>query len=189
MLRLGRIVGGGQIRRPVGDHFGEERGAQDGVWGLQDMRSGAGPRVVDRLRNQPCLHRVAFDVPHGGQQMGLIEGDASKAALPEVPAPALPEVHPPRVAPVSLPQAPRQALRGPRDEDQVDMVRHEAVRPTLEPKPFALGFELMEIGPVISLSEEDGLATVAALGDMVRQAWDRHACKSGHLGSWAKSYV
>jgi len=47
----------------------------------------------------------------------------------------------------------------------------------------------MEIGSVIVLAEEDGLAPIAPLGDVVRNAWNRDASESGHDLSCARSYV
>jgi hypothetical protein len=56
-----------------------------------------------------------------------------------------------------------------RGQDQVDVVRHQAVGPDLHvPSPGLFGQEIA-IDLLISILEEDRLTPVAPLGDVVRQ--------------------
>ena len=64
--------------------------------------------------------------------------------------------------------------------DEVNRVRHEAPSPDL----CALGLgglaDQVEIGSLVAVIEEDRLPVIASLGDVMRQAWDNDARKSGH---------
>ncbi|HMF36405.1 MAG TPA: hypothetical protein VKF17_07180, partial [Isosphaeraceae bacterium] len=53
----------------------------------------------------------------------------AEAALPRVPSPALPEVDPLRVQAMCLAEGATQALGGLRDNDQVNMIGHQAMYP------------------------------------------------------------
>jgi hypothetical protein len=55
----------------------------------------------------------------------FIHDERGEAALPQVPSPALPEVDPP----MYLADGATQALGGLRDNDQVNMVGHQAICP------------------------------------------------------------
>lgn len=65
-------------------------------------------------------------------------------------------------------------------DDEVDMVRHQAVRPHLEAPPLTLLLEKAQVRAVVLLLETDWLATVAPLGDVVGQAGDTDAGEAGH---------
>ncbi len=60
------------------------------------------------------------------------------------------------------------------------MVRHEAVGPDVQTEARTLVGELLQIRSVIVVRKEDGLPSVAALSDMVRQAGYGDAGESGH---------
>lgn len=64
-----------------------------------------------RLHHQTCAHRVALHIARCCQQVPLVHREGCEASLPQVTSPALPEVHPPRVAPVRLADGLAQALR------------------------------------------------------------------------------
>ena len=183
------LFGGGQKRRPVGNGLGEEARGEERVWGAHDMGPSTRPRIVFGPSDQASRDGVPLDVAYGGDEMWFIERHAGKPALPEIAAPAFAEVHEASVASVGLPQAPRQTVHICWNHNQVDVVGHEAVGPDRQATPFALDVEFMEIGSVIVLAEEDGLAPIASLGDVVRNAWNRDASESGHDLSCTRSYV
>jgi len=58
------------------------------------------------------------------------------------------------------------------------MVGHQAVLPYLHPGLAGLFRQEIAINLLVSILEEDGLAPVAALGDMMRQTRDDQARKS-----------
>ena len=93
-----------------------------------------------------------------------------------MPAPALAEVHAAAVAPVRLADAPAQGLLGRRDEDQMDVVGHQAVGPYADavgPRPLA---QQGQVGPVVVVAEEGLHPAIPALRDA------RHAVAAGEGG-------
>ena len=74
-------------------------------------------------------HGVELHVPRRGQEVVFIHDGRGEAALPQVPSPALPEVDPPRVPAMCLANGATQALGGLRDNDQVNMIGHQAICP------------------------------------------------------------
>ena len=78
----------------------------------------------------------------------------AKAALPQVPSPALPEVDPPRVPRMCLADGATQALGGLRDNDQVNMVRHQAICPDRDLLCAAELRHALEVVLVVFLTEE-----------------------------------
>ena len=74
------------------------------------------------------------------------------------------------------------SLPGP---DEVNRIGHEAPGPDLCARGLGGLADQVEIGSVVPVIEEDRLPVIASLGDVVRQAWDNHARKSGHRWSSA----
>ena len=79
--------------------------------------------------DQSDAHGVELHVPRRSQVVVFIPDARCEAALPQVPSPALPEVGPPRLPPMCLADGATQALGGPRDNDQVNMIGHQAICP------------------------------------------------------------
>jgi hypothetical protein len=71
---------------------------------------------------------------------------------------------------------------GLRNDDEVDVVGHEAVSPDLEALGAGAVAEPDEVALVVVGSEEDQLGAVTALGDVVGEAGDDDPCVSGHRG-------
>jgi hypothetical protein len=67
--------------------------------------------------------------------------------------------------------------------DEVNRVRHEAPGPDLCARGLGGLADQVEIGSVVPVIEEDRLPVIASLGDVVRQARDNDARKSGRPGS------
>ena len=64
--------------------------------------------------------------------------------------------------------------------DQVDMVGRQAVAEDAEGVLAALAVEGLEVEEAVGVGAEDGLAVVAALGDVVRGAGQDAAFFAGH---------
>ncbi len=105
-----------------------------------------------------------------GQEVVFIHDERGEAALPQVPSPALPEVDPPRVPAMCLADGATQALGGLRDNDQVNMVGHQAICPDRDLLCAAESRDELEVVLVIFLTEERLLSAVSPLGDMVGDA-------------------
>jgi hypothetical protein len=82
-------------------------------------------------------------------------------------------------------QSPAHALGSLRRQNQMDMIGHKAVSPYLHSKLAELLRKHVAINLLISIIEENGLATISALGHMVRETRDDHARKATHAGKIA----
>lgn len=70
-----------------------------------------------------------------------------------------------------------------RDSHDVDVVRHQATGPDLDPVAFCCLGEQVEVERIIAILEERPLAPVAALGHVMGNAWQDHAGETGHAGA------
>jgi hypothetical protein len=64
----------------------------------------------------------------------------------------------------------------------MDMIGHEAVGPYLNTGLARLLRKHIAVNLLISILEENCLATISALGHMVRKTRDDHAGKASHAG-------
>jgi hypothetical protein len=62
----------------------------------------------------------------------------------------------------------------------VNVVRHQAPGPYLDPGRGAIGGEQVAIKRIVGLAEEGPRAAVAALGDMVRMTGDDDTSEASH---------
>jgi len=69
-------------------------------------------------------------------------------------------------------------------DDQMDVVRHEAVAQDLHLVPERVRSQQIEVKEAILVLKEDVLAVVAPLGDVVRDARRNHASLSWHTRVW-----
>jgi hypothetical protein len=93
-----------------------------------------------------------------------------------------PEVDPPRVPAMCLADGATQALGGVRDNDQVNMVGHQAICPDRDLLCAAESRDELEVVLEIFFTEERLLSAVSPLGDMVGHARSYHTCKRSHGG-------
>ena len=110
------------------------------------MRRDARPLLALRRRGKPRPHRVEGESAHRVQHMHVIHGDAAEAALGQMPGDPRPRVDKPSVAPVRLADTARQRrarrrrrVALGRRQDQVHVVRHQAIGPALHvmmPQPL-----------------------------------------------------
>ena len=75
-----------------------------------------------------------------------------------------------------------QALGGLRDNDQVNMIGHQAICPDRDLLCAAESRDELEVVLEIFLTEERLLSAVFPLGDMVGHARSYHTCQSSHGG-------
>ena len=159
------------------------------IWGLAlraatpatlARESGICFRPVPWCLDQPRAHRVELNVPHGRQQIRLIEHERGEPPLPEMPAPSLAEVDHTRVTAMHLADRASQSVGRVRNCDEMDMIGHQAVRPDLDLVGAAPLPHELQVDPVIFIAKERLLPAVSPLGDVVRQARCDHSCQSGH---------
>jgi len=182
-LRLQQI---GEARDPI-----ENRAhAHEAVIPALQMRAGAGMRPVLRLGDQAGSDRIERDIAHRGDQMLLIQGNRAEAPLKQMTGLARPGVHEARIEPVRARQRQSEPSGVGGREDQMHVVGHQAIGPDLDAEFGAGRGEPIAIEGVVLVAEENALAAVASLRDMMRRAGKddagdaRHAC--GDTGARAK---
>lgn len=132
-------------------------------------------------------HRIECDVAQRRERVRIVHRYAAEPALPEVSSAPLARVNPPGIGAVHLGQCGAQRVAVLGHQDQVDMVGHQHPAPHRDAMRGAVRSEQVAIGGVVGGREERPLPGVAALGDVVRDAGDHVARKSGHCESLAES--
>jgi len=166
--RPAEFVGLGEIRGPVRDG-GEQRTirCQEGVWRAVNMGRGARPGVVLGAGNQAGPDGVPPDVSDSGREVGLLQGTGVEAPLPEVPHPPVAAVADLGVAHMGLVEGPGEGVGGGGDRNEMDVVRHQAVRPDFRAVPLGgLGDPAQVPVPVLRVCE-DWLPEVPPLRDVM----------------------
>ena len=82
-----------------------------------------------------------------------------------------------------LAERPAQRLRAIRDEDEMDVVGHQAIGPDGDALLAALARQEVAIEFVVLVGEKHPLAPIAALRHMMRKAGDNEAGDAGHAGA------
>jgi len=122
---------------------------------------------------------------HGGErrrEVVLVHHHGAEAALPEMAAAFAPRVNEAGVTPVDGRQRAAQGVAVAAHQDEMHMVRHQAPGPHCNGGRATVLAEEIAVERVIGVAEEDAGATVAALGDVMRQAGNDDASKAGHAG-------
>lgn len=112
--------------------------------------------------------------------MRIVHRVAREAALEQVAAPALTKIDHARVPPMRLAQHGAQTVGGVGQQDQMDVIVHQTPRETARAARCRSSEEQLEIGAAIVVGEEDRQPTVAALGDVMRNARNDDASEPGH---------
>ena len=107
----------------------------------------------------------------------------AKPALPEMAGQFGPGMYVGAVSAMGFGKRRPQTVLVAGRHDEVNRVRHEAPGPDLCARGLGGLADQVEIGSVVPVIEEDRLPVIASLSDLVRQARDNDARKSGHQGS------
>jgi hypothetical protein len=130
--------------------------------------------------DQACAHRVQLDIPHCRHQVPFVHNIGSKSPLPQVACPPLTLVERRSVALVRPGKHSPQAIRSFRRNNEVDVIRHEAVGPNLSLRLSRRLRDQSQIPAVLPIIEEDALAPIAPLGHMMRRSGDHEPCEPCH---------
>jgi hypothetical protein len=145
------------------------RAAQQGILRSQQMTGGTRPLVVFGLFNQARPDLVHFDVAGDRPQMFIGIDNARKVTiLPDTSRAQILSMHKARVALAAQADSPRQPLVNMGDGQQVNVVVHQTVRPDINLVLAGVLQEKLLIDQPVLVIEENLLAIVAALRDMMR---------------------
>ena len=100
--------------------------------------------------------------------------------MPQVPATAVKAIDVLRVEKVRSADGLGERFGAARSGDEVDVVRHEAVGVDGEAEAIGLPLENLQVHAIVGVDEEDVLAVVATLGDVMRPVRDDNSCDSWH---------
>ena len=98
-----------------------------------------------------------------------------EALLPEVPLPSLALVDEARVSPVRACQGEAQGVGVGGDDNEVNVIWHQAIGENLNACGLTALGDPVAIGGVIGLAEECLHAAIATLSNMVGNAWNDNA--------------
>src|SRR5271157_2649235 len=166
--------GAGHQTAPVGGHFQQWSDLHQGVITPSQVSRRAAPAITAWCLDQSGAHVVELHVPRRGQEVVFIHDERGEAALPQVPSPALPEVDPPRVPATCLADGATQALGGLRDNDQVNMIGHQAICPDHDLLCAAELRHELEVVLVVFLTEESLLSSPSFLVSITERSQPCH---------------
>ena len=112
--------------------------------------------------------------------MGFVHRDGGETVLEKMPAPAPSRVDERGVASMRIAQCPRETRGVVWRENEVNVVWHEAIGPDLDRRFAAMFGEKIAIDFLVADLEENGLAPIAALGNVMRTSGDDDASETSH---------
>lgn len=181
----------GEKTRPVVhvSYRARRRAVDQRVCDAPDAASRARPSPILRPIDQFRPNRVELDISHGEAQMSVVQGAGVEPALPQVALPAVSTIDDPRISLVRFGQSRTETTLIGRQEDQVDVVRHQAPRQHIDSGSAAAFPYQLDISRVVRRLEERLLTPVATLGDMVGYSWDNGAGCAGHEQPWHRTEI
>ncbi len=114
------------------------------------------------------------------QKVLVVHRDRAEARLEEMSGHPKPGVDDQRIPPVCFAERPSQSPFRVRNQDEMDVVGHEAIGPASNAVPAALAGQEIAIELVVVVAEEYLLAPIAALGHVMRKARNGETRDAGH---------
>ena len=146
----------------------------------RQMGPDARPSPIVRSRYEAGANRIEADVACSRDQVRIVHRNGRKAALKKVAAPARPRVDEMGVAALRLSHRPSQTRAVARNDNKVNVIRHQAVCPNLDAKFARLLGRQVAIDFLVAVLEKDRLAPIATLRDVVRNIRNDDARETGH---------
>ena len=159
-----------------------EHGLHDNepVVAAREMRTHAGPRPLLRPRNKECPHRIERDIAHGRDEMGIVHRHRREAVLKEMSGPPAARIDEAGIAAMRLADGLGETFLLLRHDDEMDVVGHQTIGPNLDVRLLCLLGQEITVNLLIAILEEDGLAPVAALGNVMRAVGHNDAGNARH---------
>ena len=155
---------------------------QDRILAQPAMRGRTRPTILLGRCDHPAPHRIALDVSHGRPEVLLVQRAGEEPSLPQPSADVARPVDVLGVTHVHRLQGRSERPLLVRDGYEVHVVGHEAVRLDGHAVLGGVVSQKLEVAQAISLGEEDILAAIAALREMMRTTRNDHASHARHTG-------
>ena len=149
----------------------------------RQMRPQARPPPILGTADEPGADWVQADVAGCGGKMRFVQGHRSEARLEQMSGLARAGIDEARVAPMRLAERAGESVGMRRHEDQMHVVGHQTIGPAGNPGLAASFRQQVAVQRVIVIAEEDALAPVSPLRDVVRNAGNHDAGEAGHVRS------
>ena len=121
-------------------------------------------------RHKPRPDGIQADVAHGTQEVRRVQRYGGEAALEEMARPPSAGVDVVGIATMGLADSSTKGLGVGRHEDQMDMIRHQAVGPHLDACLHGLLGQQIAVNLLIAILEKDSFTPVAMLGHVGRKS-------------------
>jgi hypothetical protein len=167
-------------RRKIGEASLNRRPRGNAVVAARELRAHARPAPIPRAADQARPDRIERDVTQRGRQMVLVHRHAAETALPEMPGALAPRMNDAGIFAVNRRQRPAQPIGIGRNQHQMDVIGHQAPRPHLHFRLLAGRRQQIAVPSKITVGEKCSRATIAALGNVMRQAWNDNTGEAGH---------
>ncbi len=170
-----------EARGPVGGPGREIEPIVGWMWGRGEMSLGAAPMPGVATGDEAGANGIAFDISENGGEVARFDGAGVETMAPEMAGFTAADVEPAGVVVVSEADGAGESLGRGGGGDDVDVVGHEAIAEDIDLVSGGVLLKEFEVDFAVSVGEEDVLAVVAALGDVVRAVGDDDAAASGHM--------
>jgi len=141
---------------------------------------GAGPRVTEGIADDSGTDGVLLDVTDNGEGVGFVKRTGVEAVLPEMSGAGMETIDVLGVAEMRARHSESEGawMRG--DRDQMNVVSHETVAEDIEFADTGEVSKKTKIVVAVIVCEEDILAVVTPLGNVMRYTRDDDASGSCH---------
>jgi hypothetical protein len=110
----------------------DRRHRHQAVVRADEVGADARPAPVLRPRHQPRANGVHSHIAHGRQEVGLVHRDRSEATVEQMTAPASARIDEVRPSTMCRSERAGQAVLSVGNEDQMDVIGHQALSPDLD---------------------------------------------------------
>lgn len=145
------------------------------------MGLGAAPMPGVAMGDEAGAHRIALDIGENGGEVARFDGAGVETMAPEMAGFGAADVEPAGIIVVGEADGAGESVGRGGGDDDVDVVGHEAIAEDVDVVGGGVLLEEFEVDFAVDVGEEDVLAVVAALGDVVRAVGDDDAGASGHI--------
>ena len=155
--------------------------AEQSILFPENVAPRARPWIIRRVLNHVCSDGIQLDIPHRPIEVGIVHRIGEIPPLPEESYPSMAPVNCLCIGLVGLAESRGQACRPERHGDEMDMVVHQAIGPYGQAGDVPPLLQKAEIVGFVIVREENVLAAIAALHDVMGNPGNDDSSGSRHL--------